>query len=294
MILFLLPILVGGVVMEIMIRHIPNDYDQKKNYLDKNSNDIQILILGSSHSFRDIDPAYFYMNAYNAAYVSQSLDLDLEILKKYKNEFKNLDVLILPISYFSFYSTLGGGKESWREKNYEIYYDIDVSNSLTDHFEILSNKLIINLKRLGSYYLLGNQPINSTKLGWGERHSNSKKNLIKSGQEAAKRHGKKGTNILDKNIKILRSIIELCEEQNVNVILYTPPAFKTYRQNIDKDQLQETVEKAKGIASTYSNCQYFNFIDDPRFAKEDFFDADHLNNKGAKKFTLILQEKINE
>jgi hypothetical protein len=37
---------------------------------------------------------------------------------------------------------------------------------------------------------------------------------------------------------------------------------------------------------------YYNFLNDPSFQAEDFYDADHLDEKGAKKFTLLLDSVI--
>ena len=99
-IFFLLPILVLAVIMEISLRAIPNDYKQKRNYMDSHSDEIEVLVLGSSHSLYGINPKYFSQKTYNMAYVSQSLDLDYKILEKYYNRFKNLKTIIVDISYF--------------------------------------------------------------------------------------------------------------------------------------------------------------------------------------------------
>ena len=102
----ILPILFFFLVLEIAIRKIPNDYQLKKDYLDKNAAEINTLILGSSHTFYGLNPEYFSKKTFNAAYVSQSLDLDYEILKKYDSKLKNLKTVIVPISYFSLFETL--------------------------------------------------------------------------------------------------------------------------------------------------------------------------------------------
>ena len=103
-IFFLLPILVLAVIMEISLRAIPNDYKQKRDYMDSHSDEIEVLVLGSSHSLYGINPKYFSQKTYNMAYVSQSLDLDYKILEKYHNRFKNLKTIIVDISCFSLYA----------------------------------------------------------------------------------------------------------------------------------------------------------------------------------------------
>ena len=57
--IFIIPVFFLALTIEVLIRLIPNDYLLKKDYLDKNSDKIEVLILGSSHSFFDLNPVYF-------------------------------------------------------------------------------------------------------------------------------------------------------------------------------------------------------------------------------------------
>lgn len=49
--LFIIPILVICISFELAFRNIPNTHKYKKEYMDKNSNSIEVLILGNSHAF---------------------------------------------------------------------------------------------------------------------------------------------------------------------------------------------------------------------------------------------------
>ena len=115
-------------------------------------------------------------------------------------------------------------------KNYNIYYGLNSSYSLADNMEIFSSESLTNCKRIFSFYINGNSNITCSKFGWCTLNkSEESKDLNETGKVAAKRHAFKDSNNLNDNISILRSIIELCNRHNVNVILYTPPAFKSYR-----------------------------------------------------------------
>ena len=73
------------VSLELLFRGIPNEYTFKKDYLDLHSNEIETLILGNSHNYYGLNPAYFNdYNTFNAAFTVQRTYFDLEILKKYK------------------------------------------------------------------------------------------------------------------------------------------------------------------------------------------------------------------
>lgn len=287
--------------MEILLRNTPNDYLFKKQYLDKHSSEIETLILGSSHSFYGFNPEYFSSNTFNASHISQSLNYDFEILKKYQDQFKNLKTIILPISYFTLFGKLEAGSESWRVKNYIIYYDLNTSKSLINYSEVLSNRINVNIKRIASYYVLGNSTISCTDLGWGTRYnSKNARDLAETGKTAAKRHTRDDINsdkyqeIFNDNILILNSIIEWCNKNNVNVLLLTPPAFETYRQNLNQEQLKITINTTSEICSRHENCIYENLLSDTNFVAVDFFDADHLSEIGAKKLSELINEKISE
>lgn len=287
--------------MEILLRNTPNDYLYKKQYLDRHSSEIETLILGSSHSFYGFNPEYFSSNTYNASHISQSLNYDFEILKKYQDKFQNLKTIVLPISYFTLFGKLEAGSESWRVKNYIIYYGLNSSNSLVDYSEVLSNRTNVNIKRITSYYLLRNSTISCTNLGWGTSYnSKNAKDLVETGKTAAKRHTREDINsdkyqeIFNENILIINSIIQWCKKNNINVLLLTPPAFETYRQNLIQEQLLITVNTTSEICSKYKNCKYYNLLTDTNFVTIDFYDADHLSEIGAKKLSVLINGKIND
>jgi hypothetical protein len=294
-----LPILFSVLFMEILLRNIPNDYEFKKEYLDKNASEIETMILGSSHSFYGFNPVYFTTKTFNASHISQSLNYDFEIIKKYQSGLKQLKTIVLPISYFTLFGKLEAGSESWRVKNYILYYGLETSNSYTDYSEVISNKIYVNLKRIGSYYIKGNSAISCTSLGWGTNYkSKNARDLIETGKTAALRHSKdindiKYKNILRDNEQTLNSIIAWCKNRNIRIVLLTPPAFKSYRQNLNKTQLNVTIGIAKKTDLDNNNCVYLNLLNDTSFVAKDFYDADHLSEIGAEKLSKLINEKIN-
>lgn len=291
---FVAPILVLGISIELLIRNIPNDYLQKRFYLDKNSNKVDVLFLGDSHSYYGLNPVFLPLNSFNASYISQTLDYDFEILKKYDGNWSHLKYIVVSISYPSLFYQLKSSAESWRVKNYCIYYDIASSNNLTDYFELLSNNSKTNLERINSYYLLGETNITSSKLGWGTSYnSKNQRDLTESGASAAKRHTWPTDTYFDENVNVLKSLIRFANDRQIKVIFYTPPAFHTYVEHLDTNQLNRTVSEMTKLESDYQNIIYVNFLSDNSFTAADFFDADHLNEIGAEKLTLKISDLIN-
>jgi hypothetical protein len=260
--------------------------------LDEHAGQLSILLLGASHSLTGLNPDYFSKPCFNAAYVSQSIDIDLELYKKYAPELKQLEYLVLPVSYCTMFERLETSPEYWRIKNYVLYYDLDIADKITDHSEILGNKLWFNAYRILDYYILKNNPLVCTSNGWEKRTRKKKVDMVASGKERAKLHTINNWDCLPQNTQLLKTIIELAAEKNSRVILYTPPAYKTYVQNLDPNQLKQSIDVASEMAKAYPNVSYYNFLMDDTFTETDFSDADHLNENGAKKLSLMLDERI--
>jgi hypothetical protein len=293
--IFLLPLITSVFLMEFLLRQIPNDYQYKKNYLDNNSDKIEILFLGNSHAFYGLNPKYCKQHCFNASYITQSFDLDLEILNKYEQKWSELKIIVIPVSYFSFIESLKTCSESWRIKNYIIYYGIKASKVLKYYTEVLSNNLSINLKRITSYYIKGNSAITCTDLGWGfSYNSKNPQDLVETGKEAAVRHTIKDYKNFNENESALKSIISFGQKHNIKIVLFTPPAFETYITNLNKEQLEKTIQTAENISQQYGNCRYYNLLDNKAFSESDFYDADHLNEIGAEKLTFLIENLISD
>lgn len=296
-ILFSSPILLLLVSMEYFLREIPNNYSYKNSYLDKNASKIEVLFLGSSHIYYGVNPMFTKSKSFNAAYISQSLNYDLAILKKYQNSWNKLKYIIVPIDYFSLYTTLDTGTENWRVKNYTIYYDINQTDDYLTHFEILNTDFGDNLTRIKNYTFKNISDLNSNVLGWGTTYNSTiNVNLIKTGKTAAKRHTFEMKNNLcfPKNIETINSLIEFAEKRDVKIIFITCPAYKTYVNDLEPNQLNNTIKTINQLTLKNSNCQYYNLLTDKLFIESDFFDADHLNELGAKKLTLKIDSIINK
>lgn len=297
LILFVTPILVVMISFELLLRDIPNDYSLKKNYLNTNSNNIEVLFLGSSHIHFGINPEYISRKSFNGAHISQSLNFDLAILEKYKGRWKNLKYLIIPIDYFSMYTTLEGGIEKWRVKNYSIYYDISTNGNYWSGFEIFNGRLPSNISRVKSYLFNGKSDVTCDKFGFGTTYnSKDSKDLIETGKVASKRHTvelEKNQPIFSKNIQTINSIIEFANNNNLKIIFITCPAYSSYRENLNPIQLENSVNIIKQLSAKNTNTSYYNFLTDKTFITDDYYDADHLNEIGAKKLTLKIDSIIN-
>lgn len=281
--------------IELMLRALPNDYQYKKEYFEQHSAEIETLILGNSHAYLGFDPKYIDGHAFNACHLSQSLDYDRLIFDQHIKDLTQLKTVVLPISYFSFFHSLNYGETSWFLKNYELYLDIDTPNKWYDNFELSHYTFGQNLSKIYHYYIKGNNPRICSDKGWGTLYATATpKDLEVSGKGNAQRHTYSDLSLLETQTKNLEHIVSICAQKEINVILVTLPGYKTYRENLDKHQLNTTFGQAKKITNQFDNCIYINWLDHPDFIKDDYFDSSHLNKKGAEKLSKLLNSFIIE
>ena len=280
-------------LVEYSIRQLQNSFKTKTEYLKTNANTVKTIVLGSSHTYYGVSPKFLESRTFNASNISQSPNIDLAILKTYENAFDSLSTVVIRLSYDTLFEQLKDSPADWRLKDYKLYTDIQLDYNFTHNSEILAVGTRQVLKVLKDYYIKNKPILNCDSLGWGNDLSlRPIVNLEKVGLSVAKRHTIKSWNLLEHNVKMFQEINAWCLSRNIRVILVTPPAYKSYSENLNINQLNEMIAVGKYLEKKYSNCTYYNFMSHSDFVNTDFYDPDHLNAKGAKKFSLIINSII--
>ena len=168
-----------------------------------------------------------------------------------------------------------------------------LSNSLESNYELLSIRFRTNLKNMYLYYFYDTNFVTCSKLGYFN-NTWKKLDLEESGRKAALKYTIKDLSELNNNLCILEKFIDFASENNIKILFYTSPAYKTFVSNIDKNLMDITFEEIIKLANSSDNCTYFNFFEDTRFTSDDFKDSHHLNTNGAIKFSIIIDELISE
>jgi hypothetical protein len=280
------------IITEYLLRIIPNDYNKKAAIFKNDGEKVQALILGSSYGLYDLNPDYFTLYAFNGSERLQSLDLDKKIFNKYQPKLTNLQYVIMPITFASFFFKLETSKENYYVKNYCLYYGLHSTNDPANYFELLNQPFSVNRARLIDYYIKHKEDIKITDRGFDSTYYTEATNQELGGPTAS--YAIKQLNITDFSKyhelkQSLEDIIAKCKAKNIKVILFTPPAYKTFYSSADTLELNTSIRTCQSIQNNFSNVWYFNFLEDTSFTIEDFYDISHLNSLGAKK----LSEKIN-
>lgn len=276
-------------VCEIVVRSMPNSYKQKNEYMLKYGDTVETLIFGSSHTYNGINPEFLEGRVYSLASFGQNLRYDYSLLSRYSDKYKNLKTVIVPISYFSFFSTPYDLEENTKHyiTSYHIYMGCPFgSGTIRYNFELADGalfrkKLIACAKR--TFMTCSPSGFNALKLV--DKPKDQEKRFEFNEPKV------KDWRYFNDNLNELVNIADFCKNHGVRLILITTPTYCTYYESCDTKQLNKMYSTINMIKKKY-HLPYFDHLTDDRFVEEDFWDSGHLTDVGAEKFTKILNEEI--
>jgi len=284
---------------EYYMRSLPNDFKTKNQYLEDNAKDIKIMVLGASTVSMGIKPCYFDLQpAYNFAYASQSLEHNYWILSKRFDQMDSLKYLFLDMSWGQPWNS-GEPIGANLDKFYNIYYDYPSESldlELLSSVQELSHRIWpINDKEAyrtidedgyqSKYYedLPYEEEAWLKSVDWSLDHYSQ---LINGEQSASKYRN---------SVDYMCQIISKCKEKNVKVILVTLPAMRMYYDKLDDYQRETMYHVADSLTNAFDNVIYWDFMRaDSLFTVDEFYNPTHINPRGAKKFTMMLNDSINK
>lgn len=281
-------------------------YEGAKEVLDS----IEVLVLGTSHAHYAVNPDIFDLYAYNLANLGQSIYFDKRITLTLLPGMKQLKYVFISIDYHSL------AFSSQFDKDYWSYYGNGIKYKDTNYFSA-------NL----SPTLFGYTPRVAFAM-----HKNRYLNILKHGKEIIDFEVQEGVDIYKPAIKgfvafdgrnthnfnpaaysesstwyteviansdereeiiaDLEDFVQILLAHDIKPILITAPIYSEYLEYLNASYIQENIEVSKKIVDKYG-IKYWDYINSDRFTIDDFYDMEHLNRKGALKFTTMLNDSIN-
>jgi hypothetical protein len=282
-------------LVELRLRHVPNEYSSNKARLEAKAGEIEILVTGTSHAQNGVAPQFLALPAFNLAYGSQSLHYDTQLVSKYVDSIPNLKLVIFGLSYHSLEYRLVNSVERWRSGFYNIVYAIPGEDS-EEGFKLTNYSYIAlytpkEAVRLASEGVLGAAALEAkriqtpTVVTQGEVSEAFGKIRVDSHERQMRQ-----VDLLP-NVAALERTCAMLKQRNVSVVFITVPTQHTYYDHINLKSYQRMQDTIKQITEK-CGVPYFNYLRDERFTTEDFINSDHLNSRGAEKFSRILNEDV--
>jgi hypothetical protein len=210
---------------------------------------------------------------------------------------KNLKGVIITLSYFSFWYQLCDDVEGWRDYYYAHFWKIRYPEIKWYDPKLYSMILLYTPQRTMEYarnLFKENLPENLQPNGWLRMdtiHDNP--NISEeSGLERVNQHGAGlSKKRYDEVLALLDDFIKECKQRNIQVTFMTPPVYSTYYKYTKPEIIKINKQTIEYFSKKY-DLPYYDYFKDSRFTKTDFYDNDHLNFRGAEKFSQILNNDI--
>lgn len=269
-----------------------------QKYYDLPDNTVDLLVLGSSHAFQDVNTAYLFDNYGIAAYDLAGSIQPLWNTYYYLTEAlktQNPKVIVLE-AYTTTLSYDYGDKSRIIKNNYGIrnpyvrYNSLKVSaekGELDDYLfsyrQWHSRYTDVSPSYTDKYY---NKPMYQFFMGFGNNYATTEYGIsdISNNSEIVQ--------MRSKCEEYYRKIIELAQDNNIPIIVVASPYIVSERE-------QGIFNHAKQIAGEY-NVPFYNYNSEEYYSKmdidfrTDFADEGHLNYKGNVKFTEALYQDLLE
>ena len=307
---FLKKILVFSVIVmaifvayELLLLLVPNEFSYKKGYIEKHKDELRILVLGNSHLADCVDCSLLGEGAFNAAQPGRSVYYDLQLLKEYIGQMPKLECVVMPYSYdYQYWGHLHEEKHEAKFNTYrcmnlkymgytyldgEWWHWSEILNSNYDHCGRLFGSLYKPLSDLTMCDSLGielDASYDTRGDDWMLKQLPETTPLPDSTEQRL--------NYQD-NVKIYSEIVTLARDHHMRLIFLAMPIYKTARERVSQQRLDEMNEFVAMLKRINPDIEFYDFIDDPRFVEQDYYNSIHLNNTyGARKFTPLLKEII--
>ncbi|MES2003060.1 MAG: hypothetical protein V4450_00965 [Bacteroidota bacterium] len=282
--------LVGITLMDIYANQILSDKISYKIDPAK-----KILILGHSHLQCGLNDSLIA----NSISLAQSSDAYFYIYYKFKKIIESnqgINTLILGYSNNVFAQYMDdwvykGTYMGYKYPKYSQVIPIDDKMKLFLKNPATFIKASVDAIKTKNKLLFSRHDKIYDRLNWGGyqfmRQSEVATAIKKEGKGIIDSAGTFGNNVSEQNINYLRKIIAVAKEHKLNIILLRSPLHQRYKKNHEKNLEKLLLEE------TFKGVQFWDYAD-YLMKDEEFIDLSHLNYKGARKFSLMINELLHK
>lgn len=309
---FVFPLFILVLLMDLYLRNMNTLYREKKNGLITHAHEVEILILGNSHAARGVDPDYFTDYAFNVAHAGQSIYFDKELTFQNLKLLKKLKYVFISLDYHSLYfSSQKGDRNIWSyygngiKHPSENYTKADISPFLFGYFprvsfSFLRKDLLAKWEyRNHAKYLNFNTEIGVIKTDALTKGfiSFSCTNPLDFNDnyylERMNGHDQSINNSTEKEMVLneLDDLITKLHSKGITPIFFSTPTFKDFNKILDPDIITHNNLITKKLCAKY-NMEFWDYSTNNNFIQDEFFNPDHLNKKGAVRFSKMLDSRL--
>lgn len=296
--LFVFPIALSLMVIELITAQIPNSYSYKYNYIKTNGNKIQALAIGHSQLYDGFKPESFYLPSFNLCNSSQSYVDNYYILRELLHDMPNLKVVIMPIGYLDVGITRNDSCLTDRSCYYHKYMNIDYDGRMPLRYRLECFDPWRAGSKIIEYYLRHSDIVGCDLMGRRNTHYLRDRKYELGYENILEGYTRKENDYskfcLENEYYLIRTF-KMLMEKNISIVLVSPPYYWDCGfKNINNEQKRFLSEYMVKLCEKYPFVHYLNIESDTSYIYDDFFNETHLSEIGAEKFTTRLNIYIKD
>ena len=310
--IFGFPLFIIVIMMDLYLVNMNSLYKEKANGLLEYANEIEILILGNSRATYGVDPSSFSIFAFNIANVGQSIYFDKELTLQNLKKLTNLKYVLISLDYHSLYFSRQRG-----ERNIWSYYGNGIKYPSDNYKKADISPFLFGYDPRVSFSLLKKDMLNKwefrdedyfidydVELGVSRTDTTVKGYISFSGTEQNVFNNEyyinriNGFDILinsstEKKLVLneLGELISTLQSKGVKPIFFSTPTFREYNIFLDSSIINNNLIDSENLCKKY-NIEFLDYSINHDFIKHEFFNPDHLNKKGAARFSRMLDSRL--
>ncbi len=292
-VVFLLPVVIAVITIEILTRKIPSSATVGATILKESKDEINTLVLGASQNKRAINPEFLSQKTLNVAGTKQGYKADYYLVKDLQQQLPQLKRVILACTYRHFESP-SNPKNFWKYRAFLHYYNVNAFERTTyfkDRLLFLSNPDFY-AKQLKAHYI-NKTAYTYNKFGFqtdtiDSRFGKLNYNKIEIEKTYRPKYPPTSKVFLESNSIWFHKLIQLCQAKNLEIVISLTPVYDSYKKQREPDALMRRDSILNELTHSYNNIKLFDMENNGEFEVNDYLNENHLNARGAEKFTRTL------
>jgi hypothetical protein len=297
---FAAPLLLVAGYFELELRRIPTSYSIKRAQLDSVVDQIEVLVVGPSHTEQGLFPRMLRRRAYSLAFGGQDLYYDDQLVERTVARAPKLKLVLITVSFISLEYRMFDGIEPWRTHFYSLF--LGLPNESWKLGLTLEDKSLLALYGPEKALEYARQGF-KLDLSGGELNDDGSRNVrarlaaaatASNGQSrfALDRRDIMHASHFEENRMLLERLLHRLQARGVVPVIVTLPVLPDYAAPARATESWRRMQDALAALCQKYGVHYFNYFDDRRFSVTDFANSDHLNDQGAVKFSRIVDDEI--
>ncbi len=296
--LFILPIVLSLMAIELITAQIPNSYSYKYNYIKTSGDKIQALAIGHSQLYDGFKPESFFLPSFNLCNSAQNYVDNYYLLCELLHDMPNLKVVIMPIGYLNVDITRNDSSLTDRSCYYHKYMNIDYDGRVPLRYRLECYDPMRAGSKIVQHYLRHSDIVGCDMMGRRNTHY-LRDRKHKLGYENILEGYTRKENDYSKFCLgaeyYLVCAFKMLMERNITIVLVSPPYYWNCGfKRVNEGQRRFLSEYMIKLCKKYPSIHYLNLESDTSYVYDDFFNETHLSEIGAEKFTRRLSDYVKE